>query len=364
MSHLSTDLESVRLLFDGRRLSQARQFQGLLKAEVAARVGVTPAAIGQFESGGSRPSTATIGKLGLALMVPPGYFAAGRPLFLLADEDAHFRSLRSTSKRDRTRARAQVERLAEVVQALEQRVRLPMVDLPELHEGCSAEDAARITRTSWGLGVGPLRTVVGVLERRGVVVARLPSATAEVDAFSAWVGQRPYVVLASNKSAADRSRFDAAHELGHLLLHPDARPGDAAVEREAHRFAAEFLIPAVSIEAELPVRLDWPAYAALKLRWGTSIAMLIRRARDVGLISDASYRRAMVEIGRRGWRSDEPVSLGVPEAPELLGRAMALLQARRDFTVDDLASELALGTEGLLPYQELLRPVAVDRLVV
>ena len=354
---MSADLETARLLFDGQRLAQARQFRGLLKGELAGQVGVTPAAIGQFEAGVARPSAWTLGKLAIALGVPVAFFSQGRRLFALREDDAHFRSLRSTSKRDRAQARSQVERLAEVVAAIEDRVRLPEVDLPDIPAGTPPEDAARIVRTAWQLGDGPIADMVRLLERRGVIVARLPAATDEVDAFSCRVGMRPFVILSSNKGAADRSRFDSAHELGHLLLHPDAKPGDPRVEREAHRFAAELLTPATSIVKELPRRVDWRAYAELKLRWRVAISMLLLRARDLGVISDAAYRRAMMEMSRRSWRRNEPASLGEPEEPELLGRAMALLASKRQFTLDDLSAELALGPEGLAAYQGLLDPI-------
>jgi Zn-dependent peptidase ImmA (M78 family)/DNA-binding XRE family transcriptional regulator len=359
---MSADLETARLLFDGHRLSQARQFRGLLKGELATEVAVTPAAIGQFESGVARPSATTLRKLALALGVPVAFFSRGRQSFSLHEEDAHFRSLRSTSKRDRSQARAQVERLAEIVAALEDRVYLPPVALPEVPPGTSPDEAARIVRATWELGDGPIGNMVGVLERRGVIVARLPAATEEVDAFSCWIQTRPFVILVSNKGAADRSRFDAAHELGHFVLHHDAKPGDPAVEREANRFAAELLTPAASILPELPRRVDWRAFAALKLRWRVAISMLLLRARDLGVITDATYRRAMMEMTRRKWRRDEPAPLGDPEQPELLGRAMALLGSKRRFTIADLSSELALGAEGLEPYEELLRPV--ERLAV
>lgn len=359
---MSTDLETARLLFDGQRLAQARQFRRLLKGELAVEVDVTPAAIGQFESEVARPSAATLRKLALALGVPVAFFTRGRPSFALREEDAHFRSLRSTSKRDRSQARAQVERLAEIVAALEERVHLPPVTLPEVPPGTPPDEAARLVRTAWGLGEGPITNMVGILERKGIIVARLPAATDEVDAFSCWIGSRPFVILASNKGAADRSRFDAAHELAHVLLHIDAKPGDPAVEREANRFAAEFLVPAASIRSELPGRVDWRAYAVLKLRWRVAISMLLLRARDLAVISDAAYRRGMMEMNRRGWRRDEPAPLGEPEQPELLGRAMELIGARRQFTITDLSAELALGSEGLAPYEELLQPI--ERLVV
>lgn len=353
---MSTNIETARLLFDGARLAQARTYRGLLKGELATDVGVSPAAIGQFESGASRPSGATLARLAMALSVPVAFFAADRPRFELREDDAHFRSLRSTSKRDRSQARTQVEFLAETVALIEQRVRLPEPSIPAMPVDTDPEEAAREVRRMWGLGEGPISNVVGLLERKGVIVARLPAATDEVDAFSCWIGRRPFVILASNKGAADRSRFDAAHELGHILLHADARPGDPGVEREANRFAAEFLTPASAIARELPRRIDWRALSALKIRWRVAISMLLMRARDLNVISDAAYRRAMVEMSRRGWRKTEPVPLGEPERPEVLGLAMGLLESRKALSGEDVKAALRLGPEAL-PFGDLLSPI-------
>jgi Zn-dependent peptidase ImmA (M78 family)/DNA-binding XRE family transcriptional regulator len=349
------ELETVRALFDGGRLTQARQLGGFLKADLAARVHLSPAAIGQYEAGVSRPTGPTIGRLALALGVPPGFFATDRPRFSVSEDDVHFRSLRSTSKRDRAKARAQVELLAQVVQTLERKVRLPTVDLPPIARDSSPIDAARSVREEWLLGDGPLGNMVGLLERRGVIVARLSAATDELDAFSCWIGERPFVVIVANKEAADRARFDAAHELGHLLLHHDAQPGDPELERAAHAFAAELLAPSASILAMLPRRVDWRALAELKLRWGVSMAMLLRRMRDLGRISDASYRRGMIEMGRLHWRKNEPVGLGQPEQPELLARAVNLLAQERNYGIQELASDLALRADMLTDFIVALR---------
>ncbi|MFD5336500.1 MULTISPECIES: ImmA/IrrE family metallo-endopeptidase [Streptomyces] len=60
----------------------------------------------------------------------------------------------------------------------------------------------------------------------------------EVDAFSFWDGEIPFVLLSTEKTA-ERGRFDAAHELGHLVLHGEEQmPHGPQAEAEAHRFAA------------------------------------------------------------------------------------------------------------------------------
>jgi Zn-dependent peptidase ImmA (M78 family)/DNA-binding XRE family transcriptional regulator len=346
------ELLAVRSLFDGRRLEQARELQGILKSELAEQVHLSAAAIGQFESGVSRPNTGTIAQLSMALGVPPGFFSVGRPQVDLAEDNVHFRSLRSTSKRDRTQARAQVRLLAEIVGVLSRRVRLPAVDLPEYFQEASPEAVAREIRELWELGEGPVGDMVRLLERHGVIVLRLDATSDDLDAFSCWISaDRPYVILTNNKRKADRSRFDAAHELFHLIAHHDASPGDKALEEAAHRFAASFLLPEPAMRKELPQRVDWRRLGELKLRWGVSMAALLFRARSLGLVSEDAYRRGMMDMSRRNWRQNEPVDLGEPEQPQVLRRAIELVAKARNYTIEDLAAEVALPASALAPFR-------------
>lgn len=247
------------------------------------------------------------------------------------------------------------EILAQVVETLERRVRLPRVDLPAVPPEDTPAEAARAVRDAWGLGTAPIRGLVGLLERRGVVISRLAGPTEDVDAFSCRIAGRPYILLMATKDDAARSRFDAAHELAHLVLHEDAQPGDPDVERVAHRFAAELLTPADSIRPRLPRRVDWRALAELKLEWGVSMAMLLRRMRDLDVVSDAAYRRGMMDLSRRNCGHSEPVTLGAPEQPELLARAVDLLSSERGYGVEDLARDVALPADALVRLVPALR---------
>lgn len=343
-------LESVRALFDGGRLTQARELEGIGKVDLAARLKISAAAIGQFEAGLTRPSVGTLEGLAEALRVPAQFFAGNRPRYQIDEEDAHFRSLRSTSRRDRAQARAQLEMLAEGAAVLDARVRLPAPNVPSVERDASPEDAARVIRRAWRLGTGPIPHVVDLLESHGVVVSRLPAASDTLDAFSSWVGERPFVVLVANKQAADRARFDASHELGHLVFRHRGQPGEPSLERIAHRFAAEFLTPADAIEPLLPRTVDWRRLAQLKLDWGVSMAMLLRQMRDLYAISDDAYKRGMIDMSRRGWRRQEPVTLGIPEEPEMLARAVETLAEQKGYGIEDLARDLSLRRTNLGPF--------------
>jgi Zn-dependent peptidase ImmA (M78 family) len=77
----------------------------------------------------------------------------------------------------------------------------------------------------------------------------------------------PRVTLGTDKNDRARSRFDAAHELGHLVMHGDQIWGLPEIEKQAHAFAAAFLMPAEDIREELPATVDWPKLFNLKRRW-------------------------------------------------------------------------------------------------
>jgi Zn-dependent peptidase ImmA (M78 family)/DNA-binding XRE family transcriptional regulator len=329
------DAQTAAALFDPQRLRLARQLSGLRRLELAELVGVSAAAISQFENGVTRPRPATLAELALRLNLPVAFFQSnGRPPISLSTDQTFFRSLRRTTQRDRERAAAHAALLAEVTQLVEERVVLPESDVPtDLGMSPNApleevEHVAEVVRARWDLGEEPIANTVRLLERHGVMVARLPLLTKDVDAFSWALEPRPIVVLGSDKGVRERSRIDAAHELGHLVLHhADPEPGNALLERQAQAFAAALLVPASALREEWPrePRIDWHRLLQLKARWGMSFAALLYRARDLRLISPKAYETAMKYMSRRGWRVREPGPPSRPEEPRLLREAFRLL---------------------------------------
>lgn len=352
------DPKAVAAIFDPRRLKLARDARGLRKNELAALIGVTPAAVSQYELASSKPSAATLAKLGLALQFPVTFFAQGRPLGGSRTGGAHFRSLRSTSQLERTRAMALAEFTWELAGVLSRRVRLPSYDLPSYPVTASmsrrqVEAIAVKVREDLGVGPGPVAHVVRLLESRGVVVTRLLSGVREVDAFTQTFPRHPIVCLYSDKQDGARSRHDAAHELGHLVMHADSEPGNRLLENQAHTFAAAFLMPAEMIGPYLPSRVRWEQLLELKGFWGVSMRSLVYRCRTLGILSEAAYRRAMASLSAK-WGSAEPGSIQA-EQPSLFAQALDLLaESPHRYTVEDLSRDaclpmdltLALGSLG------------------
>lgn len=175
---------------------------------------------------------------------------------------------------------------------------------------------------------------------------RLPLGSADVDAFSLPFADHPVVVLGSDKNDRARSRFDATHELAHLVMHGDQIWGTKEVETQAHRFAAAFLLPAAEIRGQLPTTVDWQTLFELKRRWQVSLAALLMRARTLGRMSERTYLTAVKAASARGWRRVEPVPLGSPEEPTLLLNYLstAASQKARDYLPNALIDRIAAAT--------------------
>ncbi|OXM67187.1 MULTISPECIES: helix-turn-helix domain-containing protein [Amycolatopsis] len=324
----------VAALFDGARLTLARHLAGLRKSELATLVDKSPTAVAAWESGAKRPTAATVAQLALSLSVEPGFFAIRPEDVAALSTTPHFRSLRSTSQLARDQAFAYGQLAVDIATSLEKHVEFPEPDVPSLpvavddHDGDGPERAAQLVREQWGIEAGPVGHLVRMLENHGVLVVFSPEQAASVDAYSFDSRLRPVVILNPIKRDYYRQRFDVAHELGHLIMHSDAEPGGRIVEDQAHRFAAELLMPTDQIRDLLPTTMGgnvWRTLARLKEQWGVSIQALLYRARRLGRLSDVSYRNAMTTISARGWRRNEPGLVDAIEQPSLLPRAVDLL---------------------------------------
>ena len=333
----SHTLAAAASFFNGERLTMARQLKGLKKSHLATLIKMSPASVTAWESGAKQPNRATVAKLALALQVEPQFFAGGAPP---KTDKPNFRSLRSTPQIAQDEAEAYGRFVAEIAGMLENAVEFPEALLPDLpidpdERSMAPEEAARIAREYFDIPPGPVQHVIRLVERRGVVVVFSEPGVAAIDAYSLQSATRPIIVLNPVKDDYYRQRFDVAHELGHLIMHHDAEPGGKVAEDQANRFAAEFLMPAAEIAALLPnstAGKAWAQLADLKEYWGVSLAALLYRARALRVMSDVSYRNALIRMSQNGWRRAEPGRISSLEMPSMLPRAREVL---RDAGVDE-----------------------------
>lgn len=333
----ATDLAGIARLFDPSRLTQARRINKMSKTELHRKVGVSAAAIGQYERGEVRPRADTVSALAHALGVPAGFFAIGRPRVQVDIAEASFRRLRSTSVTQQQQATAYVEQAWELACYLEESVEFPALDLPQWAHADSGSipdpvTAAQAIRRHWGLGYEPIRHLIYELEQHGILTVFFSmkedgnlDEKSRIDAFSTTALPRPMIVLTPDKANdVMRHRFSAAHELGHIVLHHGRQGTDSQLERQADMFAAEFLTPRDVIARELPRRVNFNRYDEISRRWGVSVASLLYRSRELDLISESTARRAYITLNSLPRRS-MPIRDYPGEMPELLKSAIELL---------------------------------------
>lgn len=355
-------------MFSSKRLSLARKRRRLTAKGLAQKAGVSPVTITRLENGQNEAIPETVEKLADALGYPTDFFYQ-EDQSELTKEVVSFRSLKSMSAKERDAALSAGEIGVEVYSWLEKHFNLPDLDLPSFDPEITPETAAEALRQHWGLGYEPISNLIKLLEAKGIRVLGLEENTANVDAFSFWEEGRPHVFLNSYKSA-ERSIFDAAHELGHLVLHkhgttpvgsastkePNPFEDSRNVEVEANRFAAAFLMPEEDVRLRLPRFITADIIIKAKRRWRVSAMALAYRVHHFQrpMLTEWQYRSICIELGKRGYRSGEPE--GITRESSVLWK-MVLTELWSDrknlrHIADDLAlpvGEVEMLLSGILP---------------
>lgn len=307
----------------GARLRQARLAAGLSLEDLASKLDrpISKQALSKYESNKSQPSTSTLVDLSRALGI--------RVSRLLSEPEvtvtwAGFRKcaalLKSREASITALATQKLENelhLRHLFHIAEQHDLPPPIPVRTFEE---AENAAELVRNAWSLGGDPLPGVVETLEDHGAVVLAWAEAPG-FDGLSGWGNQNAAVVVINSAVSPDRIRFNAAHELGHLVMNCEGASEDE--EHLAHRFAASFLVPKAAAFRELgPHRwtLSIPELGLLKQRWGLSMQAWVRRASDLGMIESSHYKFMNIEFRKRGWHRAEPYQCEFIEEPLMLRR--------------------------------------------
>ena len=227
-------------MLNASRMTIARQRAGLTKKELAERIGVDPRAISGFEAGQYVPTDENVAKIARALGFPKEFLEAD-DIEILSAEGVSFRSMTKMTARQRDAAIAAGSIAFILNDWVDQEFDLPETDIPDFG-GATPEVAAQSLRQYWALGEKPIKNMVHLLELKGVRVFSLAENCQEVDAYSVWRGARPFIFLNTGKSA-ERRRFDAAHELGHLVLHKHGGPNGRKAEDEANQEPSPTIAP-------------------------------------------------------------------------------------------------------------------------
>jgi len=322
------------------RLAIARKRRGLTLTRLAGLTGLSTRSVSLYENGHAEPAGDTLRLLAEALDVSPEFLRGPD-----ADEiPAGLVSFRAPSKmtarqRDRALSSGRVALLVD--EWIDARFETPDADVPTL-TGYDPESAAEVVRARWGVGQRPVPNVLHLLEAHGVRAYSLAAADSALDAYSLHWRGRPYIFLNTAKSG-ERGRFDAAHELGHLVLHGEhVAPSRPAAEAEANRFAAAFLMPRASVLAQGLRDATPDRIIDGKRVWKVAAMALAHRLHELDLLTEWGYRSACVQLSQLGYRRAEPS--GIPrESSQLLGKVFRSVRDHGE-SLADVAAAIGITT--------------------
>lgn len=239
----------MNLLILAKNVRRLRAAKRLSQRVLADSAGLSLPAIKNLEIAKSEPRMRTLQAIAMALDVKlHELFQAVREL-----KTVRFRSAKRMQNRENVMA--EVVRWLDDFNFLEkilhQQIPFRLKPIRALCSRDQLPEAAALCREELGLKpTEPIHDICGLLEYAGVKV--FPLAMASDSFFGLSVGDEdggPAVIVnVWERISVERRIFSAAHELGHLMLHPDAYDVEKVEENkeeehEADRFAGHFLMP-------------------------------------------------------------------------------------------------------------------------
>jgi Zn-dependent peptidase ImmA (M78 family) len=310
-------------------------------ADLAALAKISPASVSSYESAVRAPSPTTASRLAEALQYPLAFFYLP-DIDLVEAEAVSFRALARIPAKKRDMVTGAIAHAQSVDRWITERYERPDVDVPDL-SGVAPVEAAATVRSAWGLADGPLPSVIGLLESKGVRVYSLGTSSApwdldEVFGISMWRDGIPFIFINLNVTV-ERVRFSLLHELGHLVLHRADDPDTTRTEKQANTFAGHFGIPSSFLTAEFTPFDSFPDILESKKRIRASAMSYVYRLNEDGLIDEWRYRELCVRL-RRDYGKDEPEPMVEKESSSLLRQVIDDLRPEGGGSY--LAKELAI----------------------
>ena len=326
--------------FRGERLKNARLLRAKTITALAEETGISKQSISLYENGENKPEYARSVALAKALDIPVAFFFS-KDSCQTSTPATYFRSLASATKLTRISQSLKLEYVAKMYEALLEYINFPSLDLPRieysgiynLKDGASLaamcneiESVAARLREYWGIGLGPIGDLQYILESHGIIVTGFDTTIDDIDAFSQRTIMKDcevcFIAVDQGRKPEGRIRFDMAHELGHLLIHPWSEDIDSLSkeefklrETEANMFASALLLPRDTFGREIsryPTEIEY--YQWLKNHWKVSIQAMMYRTRQLNIISGNQFQYMMRQVSKKGWRKAEP-----GDFPYLLG---------------------------------------------
>jgi Zn-dependent peptidase ImmA (M78 family)/transcriptional regulator with XRE-family HTH domain len=315
------------------RIKEAREARGYGLESFAEALKVTRQAVAQYETGQIAPSSDVMSRIIALTAQPPAFFTT--PHSRASDDISPFwRSLKRMDETQRRRIGRRLHWAYDVSEYVGRFIHLPDVRLPhlefdpEIGNDEEIEKAATAVRELWGLGTGPIHNLAAIFEDNGILLVREQVRCDDMDAVSCWQRGRPFILFSAEVTSGPRSKYNLAHELGHIVLHASVEVTSRnldKIEKQANRFAGALLLPRESFTREvLGTSIGYFKY--LKERWGVSIAAMIYRCKDLDALSKNQQAYLMRQMNYLKIKEVEPLDDQFPAGdPSILAESIKML---------------------------------------
>lgn len=308
-------------VFQNDRFLQALSICGVKRNNLSLYCDISLSAITSYVKGDRKPTFEVVNRISEYLKVNEMFFYTLKPKLFI--RNVAFRKSKITPKENVIQANELANNLTEIKNnIIDKYVDIPKINLPifdyqiSLNENNinkeEIENIAIKTREFWKLNNAPISNMIKLCESNGIFVFKFEKTdnlTSKIDAFSWWSDEKPMIFLTKNKTAV-RSRFDIAHELGHLILHKNINIDELdnekqkIIEKEADYFAGCFLLPSKSLIQEY-ICNNLQALFVLKRRWKISVQAIATRLKDLNLIDDNQNQYIYKQLSLNHYRQEE-----------------------------------------------------------
>lgn len=305
-------------------LARLRAHRNLSQDELAKAANISRVALGKIERGAVVPRARTLSDLARALRVPL------RELVSTVDPVSNVRFRVGKRANNREQILAEISTWLSAYKWIEAELdeQKPFSLAPLIGKHADPIRLAEAARNVLELKPKEaVRDICGLLEDNGVKILLFKKATDSFFGLSVGPGDGgPAVVVNTwDRISVERWIFTAAHELGHILLHKEAfdraRAGEEEQEeREADRFASNFLMPKSGFDAEWEETYGRPVLLrVLKLKriYSVSYKTVLHRLVESGHEDKDVWRTFQVQhrerFGKTLRKVDEPDRLEAGE---------------------------------------------------
>lgn len=348
------------VVFSGEALKKARLLRGKSMDELGKKLNISQQVISKYEKGTSIPSLEVLNKLSTSLGFPVAYFYTQQKI---SDVSSGFYRKGSTvSKKAKHKVVEKVSFFSSILDEISRIVKLPTYNDPLPIKRTTdfkeipleyLEKVANDIRKKFNIGDGPLLNLTGFLESLGIFIIFTNLESEKIDAYTVFEdSKRPIIIINSQRISSSRIRFNLAHEFAHILFHRqyikkyENGIKYSRIESEANYFSGCFLVPEKGLLEDLSA-VNLQHFVVLKEHWHVSIAALIYRANQCGLISETHTLHLRQQISRNKWRIKEPLDDVIKiEYPQMIEQALEIYaQIKKMNAVDALSNNLKLFPE-------------------